>query len=126
MVTSVPTSSSTFNGQAVALAKGIPDAAVHVPQADMTELFSLFGTLGGLVQKVSYLLRRHAHAVIGNAQQYVPGIRIGGDIQQHAAVAALGFQPVEDGVFHQRLQGEPGDHAVPAKGLAFNAGDLNL
>ena len=92
----------------------------------MTELFSLFGTLGGLVQKVSYLLRRHAHAVIGNAQQYVPGIRVGGDIQQHAAVAALGFQPVEDGVFHQRLQGEPGNHAVPAKGLAFNAGDLNL
>ena len=92
----------------------------------MTELFSLFGTLGGLVQKVSYLLRRHAHAVIGNAQQYVPGIRVGGDIQQHAAVAALGLQPVEDGVFHQRLQGEPGNHAVPAKGLAFNAGDLNF
>ena len=66
----------------------------------MAELFSLFGTLGGLVQKVSHQLRRHAHAVIGNAQQYVSGIRVGGDIQQHAAVAALWLQPVEDGVFH--------------------------
>ena len=92
----------------------------------MTELFSLFGTLGGLVQQVRHLLRRHPHAVVGNAQQYVPGIRVGGDIQQHAAVAALGLQPVEDGVFHQRLQGEPGNRAVAAKGLAFNAGDLDL
>ena len=114
-----------FNSQAVSLAEGILDAAVHVPQADMTELFGHFSTLGGLIQKVRHQLRRHPHAVIGDAQQDIPGVRVGGDVQQHAAVAALGFQPVEDGIFHQRLQGEPGDHAVPAKCLTLNAGDLD-
>ena len=80
-----------FNGQAIALAKGIPDAAVYVPQADMAELFSLFGFLGGLVQKVRHQLRRHTHAVIRNAQQHIPVFQVGGDIQQYAAMAALGL-----------------------------------
>ena len=57
----------------------------------MAELFSLFGFLGGLVQKVRHQLRRHTHAVIRNAQQHIPVFQVGGDIQQYAAMAALGL-----------------------------------
>ena len=41
-------------------------------------------------------------------------------------MAALGLQTVENGVLHQRLQRKAGDHAVPAKPLVLDPGNLDL